>query len=246
MKRIYFYGPVLMGMLLVITFRDRLPKVALPLLHPGYRTHTVGSRLDEFGEIARMRWKPFFDRSGVTYPPTTVTLVGLKEEKRLEIYARDSRGELSFIREFQICAASGSPGPKLMEGDRQVPEGIYKVSFLNPNSAYHVSLRLDYPNSFDQARAELDGRTNLGGDIMIHGKCVSVGCLAMGDEAAEDLFVLTADTGISNTTVVLAPFDFRRKHTAQNDSLALPTWISDLYTRIKFELEELPRERKNR
>ena len=60
------------------------------------------------------------------------------------------------------------------------------------------------------ARAAEEGRTEPGSEIMIHGNEVSKGCLAMGDAAAEDIFVLSALTGIENISVILTPIDFRK------------------------------------
>src|SRR5262249_22886762 len=155
--------------------------------------------------------------------PHGLVLVGLKEERQLEVYASSSAGPYQFIRSYPILAASGTLGPKLKEGDRQVPEGIYAIEALNPNSRFHLSLRVGYPNTFDREQARNEGRANLGGDIMIHGKAVSIGCLAVGDVAAEDLFVLAADVGLTNITVILAPVDFRSGK-AVPKSLALPVW----------------------
>jgi len=127
-------------------------------------------------------------------------------------------------------------GPKLKEGDKQVPEGVYRVESLNPNSRYHLAVRINYPNEFDRRQAEIDGRTSLGGDIMIHGSCCSVGCLAMGDEAVEDLFVLAGEVGIDNVSVILCPMDFRKR---QMLNLDLPGWTDKLYEEIKLELLRL-------
>ncbi len=71
----------------------------------------------------------------------------LKQERRVELYAQNSVAESSwrFIRSYPILAASGHLGPKLREGDWQVPEGIYAVESLNPNSHYHLALHVDYP-----------------------------------------------------------------------------------------------------
>jgi murein L,D-transpeptidase YafK len=113
------------------------------------------------------------------------TLIGLKAEKRLELWAPDAAGRPRLIKTYPILAASGGAGPKLREGDRQVPEGLYAIESLNPNSRFHLSLRIDYPNAADRRRAQAEARTGLGGDIMIHGSNVSIGCLAMGDPAAE-------------------------------------------------------------
>lgn len=170
---------------------------------------TIAERLEQYGESARMRWSPYFKSAGVEYPPSELVFVGLKEEKTLQIYARLGTNGFRFVRAYPILAASGVAGPKLREGDRQVPEGIYAIELLNPNSRYHLSLRVNYPNAFDREQARKEQRINLGGDIMIHGKDKSIGCLAMGDEGAEDLFVLAADTGIKHITVILSPVDFR-------------------------------------
>jgi len=173
------------------------------------------------------------------YPPTALTLLALKQERQLEIYATDEDGKRTFITSYPILAASGGPGPKLQEGDRQVPEGIYPIEFLNPNSLYHLSLRIGYPNEFDRAEADKVGRTDLGGDIMIHGSAVSIGCLAMGDTAAEDIFIMAADCGIENTTVVIAPVDFRQ-HSDYRWPPNTPSWTTRLYREISAEIMKLP------
>lgn len=203
------------------------------------REYTVAERLDQYGAGARARLKPHFDKAGVIYPPSELVFVGLKEEKSLEVYARNGTNALKFIRAYPVLAASGVAGPKLREGDRQVPEGIYPIEWLNPNSSYHLSMRIGYPNEFDRAQAAKEGRTQLGGDIMIHGKAKSVGCLAMGDEAAEDFFVLAADVGIKNITMILAPVDFRAGKAVPTNA-KLTEWTPALYEQIKARLAKLP------
>jgi hypothetical protein len=200
---------------------------------------TVADRLRQFGPRARARWQPFFSASGVTYPPASAILAGFKQEKALSVYGAGENGQLCFLRSYPILAASGLIGPKLCEGDKQVPEGIYPVESLNPNSRFHLALRIGYPNKFDRQQARLDGRTNLGGDIMIHGADVSIGCLAMGDEAAEDLFVLAADAGIGNITVIISPYDFRQRGGLKELTNRSPL-INRLYDAIKARVDELP------
>jgi len=195
---------------------------------------SVQDRLREFGGAARQRLAPHFQRAGLSYPPQQVLFLALKKEKILELYAGDS-DRRKFVRRYPILAASGGLGPKLRDGDKQVPEGIYRIESLNPNSAYHVSLRLNYPNDFDRAQAAKDGRTRLGGDIMIHGKAVSIGCIAVGDAAAEELFTLAADVGVTNVAVISAPWDFRRRK--ENPSTTnQPPWVPELYQRIAAAL----------
>ncbi len=204
---------------------------------------TIDDRLAEFGTVARERLEPHFAAAGVSYPPRQIVLIGLKEERLLELHAAGADGVFHFVREYPVRAASGSAGPKLRRGDNQVPEGIYRVEALNPNSRFHLSLRLDYPNAFDRARAAEDGRSDLGGDIMIHGEAASKGCLAMGNPAAEELFVLAADTGLPNIAVILAPRDLRRQ--SLGEISPLPGWTGDLYQRIREELAKYPK-RQNR
>jgi hypothetical protein len=199
---------------------------------------TVQEVVEVYGPVADERLRGRFEAAGVSYPPGEVVLVGLKREMVLEVWASGTEGPLKLIRVYPILAASGRPGPKLREGDLQVPEGLYGIESLNPNSRFHLSLRLNYPNYFDRAQARRDGRTDLGGDIMIHGSNVSVGCLAVGDEAAEDLFVLAAGIGIEKVSVILSPVDFRK--TAPGEaSHALPSWVDVLYGRIREELSKV-------
>lgn len=190
---------------------------------------TVASRLAEYGPAARARLAGDFARAGVTYPPSRVTFIALKDTAQLEVWA-DGR----YLRTYAVQAASGELGPKLREGDLQVPEGIYKIDWLNPNSAYHLSLHVDYPNDSDRRRAAAESRTSLGGDIMIHGDAVSIGCLAMGDRAAEDLFVLAADTGVGQAgkvTAILAPTDLRLRPARVPPGA--PAWTAELYVEIR-------------
>ena len=132
-----------------------------------------------------------------------------------------------------MLAASGHAGPKLKEGDCQVPEGVYRIEYFNPNSRYHHSMKLDYPNADDRAQAARDGRSGLGNDIFIHGKMASIGCLAMGDPAIEELFVMAADTGQENVEIVTVPWDFRKK---SPDAADQPEWVLQRYATLAERL----------
>jgi hypothetical protein len=203
--------------------------------------YSVEERLAQFGGRARERLRPHFAAAGVAFPPESVALLTFKDTRRLELYARGPGQRWTPIRPYPVLAASGVLGPKLREGDKQVPEGLYRVTLLNPNSRFHVSLRLDYPNAFDQRMARSDGRTQLGGDIMIHGREVSSGCLAMGDEAAEELFTLAATVMPRPILAVISPTDFR---TVQAAAVAVGStgWTADLYAAIRAELANFPLE----
>ena len=200
---------------------------------------TVEERVAEFGAQARARLAPYFRSVKVEYPPRQLVLVGLKAEQRLEVYAAGSDGTMRYLRSYPVLGASGTIGPKLRSGDRQVPEGLYRISALNPDSLFHVSLRIDYPNAHDRRRAAAEGRSDLGGDIMIHGGSISIGCLAMGDRAVEELFVLAADTGLGNLRVILSPLDLRRRSLDRLVTHSRP-WTPELYSEIRAALAELP------
>lgn len=199
---------------------------------------TIASRVAAYGAAARARMAAGFARAGVAYPPRAVTLVGLKRERVLEVYAGSSAAQV-LVASYPILAASGGAGPKLREGDGQVPEGLYRIESLNPNSTFHLSLRVNYPSALDRRRAAADRRTRLGGDIMIHGNAVSIGCLAMGDAVAEELFVLAVDTGLPRIAVILAPHDLRRDPAPPRLD-APPSWAPTLYADSAAALGRLP------
>ena len=204
---------------------------------------TVAERVAQYGPAARARLAQPFERAGVSYPPRRVKLCVFKEEKRVEVYAgvgagaegRDDDG-LKFITSYAITAASGTAGPKLREGDRQVPEGMYRIESLNPNSLFHLSLRVDYPSAEDRAVAAREGRTGLGGDIMIHGGAASIGCVAIGDDAIEEVFVLAADVGVQNVEVLIAPCDLRVREPAPQFD-----WVMERYRAMRERLAVLGR-----
>jgi hypothetical protein len=156
------------------------------------------------------------------WPPKSITLVAFKEERRLEVW-----GDGKWLKSYPILAASGSPGPKRREGDRQVPEGIYRLTTLNPQSRFHLSIRVDYPDAEDSRY----GCT--GSDIYVHGGAVSIGCIAVGNEAIEEIYRLSER--VENRWIIIVPWDFRRK--------APPTspepWIADRYSRLNRELDAL-------
>ena len=201
--------------------------------------YTVQDRIEEFGPGVEARLHDEFAAAGLAYPPTEIAYVAFKDIRRLQVYGRMSaRDPWRFVKEYRVQAASGTFGPKMGSGDHQVPEGIYRVEALNPNSRYHLSLRLNYPNDFDRAAAQLDGRTNLGGDIMIHGARASIGCLAMGNDTSEDLFVLAALVGAEHVRVLISPTDFRDP-TSRVPSI-LSDWVRELYLTLRTELRQYP------
>jgi murein L,D-transpeptidase YafK len=191
---------------------------------------TVSDVIEKYGSTAEKRFLPNFEKANIPYPPKKLILFALKEQNIMELWA-SNQNKYKLIKEYKIKAASGKLGPKLREGDRQVPEGIYKIVGLNPNSSYHLSMKLNYPNRFDLRYAKKEGRNNPGSNIFIHGNAVSIGCLAMGDAAIEELFTMVYKVGKSNVEVIISPSDTRTKKLVP--PARSPEWVSELYLLIQ-------------
>ena len=107
-----------------------------------------------------------------------------KKEAELEVWKQKKDGKYVLFKTYPMCRWSGQLGPKVNEGDRQVPEGFYTVTpgQMNPNSHYYLSFNVGYPNAYDRA----NGHT--GGSIMVHGICSSAGCFSMTDKQIEEIY----------------------------------------------------------
>jgi murein L,D-transpeptidase YafK len=226
---------LVLGVFLVLTVAFATYKILRKQIAP---TTTIEEQLKLYGPSTRQRLRGYCKLAGLTYPPKDLAFIGLKNERELQVYGSDDGVSYKLVKDYPILGASGELGPKLKEGDRQVPEGFYRIELLQPNTPFHLALRVSYPSDFDKQRAAEEGRTGLGGDIMIHGNNCSAGCLAMGDETAEDLFVLVADSGKEKVQVILSPVDFRR---ASNATLpTAPSWVPQLYSSLKQSLDAFP------
>ena len=159
-----------------------------------------------------------------------VALICIKEERKLELWIN---GGLAKI--YPMTAFSGGPGPKLREGDRQIPEGIYPAVHLNPNSAFHLSIKVGYPNAWDREWAKEEKRTRLGGDIFIHGEDVTIGCIPIGNRAIEEVFWAVYRAEPSHTRIVIAPKDFRRDGRNMRGAQGK---IGELYAALAGELSK--------
>ncbi len=223
----------------IYSYFARLPLFARTLpASTGEVLYRVEDQLATYGNAARARLKAKFDSKTLTYPPQRMALFALKSTAEMQVYVAPPAGPYQYLCSYPILAASGELGPKLREGDRQVPEGMYELT-LEPNTPYHLALRLNYPNPDDWQRAKDDGRESPGSDILIHGNSCSIGCLAMGDEASEDLFVLAADACDQKLPLIIAPHDFRSLPLPENKETD-PLWLPALYRQIKSALNHYP------
>ncbi|MEP1442716.1 MAG: murein L,D-transpeptidase family protein [Hyphomicrobiales bacterium] len=112
-----------------------------------------------------------------------------KKEAELEVWKRKSSGKYALLKTYEICAWSGDLGPKFKEGDRQAPEGFYRVTpgLMNPNSSFHLAFNLGFPNAYDRSRE----RT--GSFLMVHGACSSAGCYSMEDAQIEEIYAMARE-----------------------------------------------------
>lgn len=118
-------------------------------------------------------------------------LRAFKKEQQIELWAlAGSSGKYQLLKTYEVCKLSGTLGPKRRQGDLQIPEGFYHIDRFNPASNFHLSLGVNYPNKSD---AKLGVPDKLGGDIFIHGACVTIGCLPIRDQHIEELYVFCVE-----------------------------------------------------
>jgi murein L,D-transpeptidase YafK len=155
--------------------------------------------------------KKEFEAKGLKYPPKDIYIRVFKAQNEMEIWARNPGADtFTLFKLYKICALSGSLGPKRWEGDRQVPEGYYFISNFNPNSDFYLSLLLSYPNYSDML---LGNKADPGGDIYIHGGCVTIGCMPMQDAGIQEIYTLCLNAkinGQNNIPVHIFPTRFTK------------------------------------
>jgi hypothetical protein len=190
-------GLVVALVALGVVFRHRLRRLSVfsEPTEPGYarlRKYTklaAAYRLSPRQRVSDARRtklagiKRLFAAREVRFPPAQLLLRIYKKELQLEVWAASTRRDpLEHIVDYEICTVAGDLGPKRREGDSQTPEGFYHVNRFNPASSYYLSMQIDYPNRSDRI---LKTAKQAGSYIMIHGECVSIGCVAIGDQIKE-------------------------------------------------------------
>lgn len=130
-------------------------------------------------------------QKGLVLPLNKMFIRIFKEEKIMEIWGAND-GDWQLIKSYPVCTLPGKLGPKVRQGDRQVPEGWYQIDSINPVSSFHLSVRINYPNTADLVRSR--NEKDPGGDIFIHGDCYSVGCIPIEDAPMEEVFWLTVQS----------------------------------------------------
>jgi murein L,D-transpeptidase YafK len=134
--------------------------------------------------------KAEFKEKGLDWPAKYMYVRAFKAERQLEVWVKGDYTEaFQLFKVYKVCATSGTFGPKRKEGDKQIPEGFYYINEFNPNSNYHLALGLNYPNASDVI---LSDHQKPGGDIYIHGNCVTIGCLPITDSLIEQVYYMAS------------------------------------------------------
>ena len=148
-----------------------------------YKISDVFSRMED-------SVKKQFETQHLTWPPEAMYVRSFKYDRQLEVWVKgNAKDPFKLFKTYKVCMQSGTMGPKRMEGDYQVPEGFYQINEFNPNSNYHLSLGLNYPNASDRI---LSDSIRPGNAIYIHGNCVSTGCIPISDVPMEELYIIAS------------------------------------------------------
>ena len=151
-----------------------------------------------------------FEEKKLQWPAKYLYIRSFKYDSQLEVWVKQEKNEpYKLFKSYKVCALAGTLGPKRMAGDYQVPEGFYYINEFNPRSNYHLSLGLNYPNASDRM---LSDSLQPGGDIYIHGSCVTTGCIPITDTQIEELYILATQAknqGEDFIPVLIFPVSFK-------------------------------------
>lgn len=132
--------------------------------------------------------------------PNVTSIVVNKGARRLYLL-HNSR----VLKQYRFDLGFAPVGDKKIEGDGKTPEGLYTINRRNPNSSYHLSLGISYPDARDVAEAKALGKKP-GGEIFIHGQPNLVrakgpdwtaGCIAVKNREIEQIYAM-----VNNGTLI--------------------------------------------
>jgi murein L,D-transpeptidase YafK len=175
-----------------------------------------------------------------------ILILAYKYENEVEIFAK-KKTELTYkkLATYSICSKSGQLGPKRKQGDYQVPEGFYFIDRFNPASSFHLSLGINYPNLSDKRKSNA---TNLGGDIFIHGSCVTIGCLPMTDDKIKEIYLYAINAknnGQKRIPFYIFPFRMtKQKFKEYKAKYSNKTELIDFWINLKLGYDKFEKEKK--
>lgn len=148
-----------------------------------------------------------FKDAKAQFPNPEIFIRIFKLEESVELWAKAASADTFIqLKSYKICATCGDLGPKRKQGDLQIPEGFYHISGFNPFSIFYLSLRINYPNTSDRI---LGNRNSLGGDIFIHGDCVTLGCIPLTDDKIKEVYLSCVLTKAAGNKIPVHIFPFR-------------------------------------
>jgi murein L,D-transpeptidase YafK len=146
-------------------------------------------------------------KNGLQADDFHLLITAFKDDDVLNVFARKKTEKVyQQLITYKVCARSGRLGPKRKSGDLQVPEGFYQINRFNPTSNFYLSLGINYPNASDQIKNTAPDK---GGDIFIHGSCVTIGCLPMTDDKIKEIYLYAIharNNGQQKIPVYIFPF----------------------------------------
>jgi murein L,D-transpeptidase YafK len=158
-----------------------------------------------------------------------------KKEKQLEIWVKKkSDTTYQYFKTYNFCSLSGTVGPKRKQGDGQTPEGIYHIDRFNPQSNFYLSLGINYPNASDKILVS----SNPGGDIFIHGSCVTIGCIPITDEYIKELYLLCVEAR-NNGQLKIPVYLFPMHLTPENLQLLQKRDVNESVKKLWTNLKEV-------
>jgi len=189
--------------------------------------------------------KAEISKKGIDANNFELLIRAFKHEEVVEIWLKSKNsGEFKLFKTYSICSSSGVLGPKRKQGDGQVPEGFYQIAVFNPYSNYHLSMGINYPNASDK----IIGKGNLGGDIMIHGSCVTIGCIPLTDTSIKEVYVLAVEArnnGQQNIPVHIFPTRLNEKGmTFLNDEYEGNKTLLDFWKNLKLVYDYFEKNKK--
>jgi murein L,D-transpeptidase YafK len=190
----------------------------------------ANARVLEARTQKRFELKELFRKHGLDYPAAEIFMRVFKREHQLEMWVRP-QGQDSFVllKTYDICALNDQPGPKRAQGDYFTPEGFYYIDNFNPQSDYHLSLRVNYPNESD---VRLGAGHSLGGDVFIHGGCKTAGCMAITNENIKEVYWLAVEARDHGQTQI--PVHIFPAHLSDNSLHTLTNVFKDRPDLIRF------------
>jgi len=184
--------------------------------------------------------------AGIELNELEILIFAYKHEEELEIFARKkTESTYKKLITYGICANSGQLGPKKKQGDYQVPEGYYFIDRFNPSSSYYLSLGLNYPNLYDKSNSKFP---NLGGDIFIHGSCVTIGCIPMTDDLIKEIYLYAINAknnGQNRIPVYIFPFRMTEQNFIHFSEMnSYNTELIDFWSNIRLGYDKFITEKK--